>query len=574
METLKRLLNYLKPYKTKFYYSLICMVIIAAVQAAIVYLTKPIFDQLLINKQKELIPLIIKSLLIAALLKFIFTYWQSYLLSWIGQTIVKDIRNDMYEKLLNLSLGYFIKSSTGQLISRLTYDVAQIQRGIIMIPRNIFRDGLQIIFYIGILFYLNWKWSIAIFISFPIVALLLIDIGKKIKRRAKRVQEQTASIYSILQEKISGVKLIKSVTNEKNETREMKKQNENYFNILMRLTRADILQAPLIEFIGLIAITFVIFFGGIQVINGNVTTGTFVAFLATALSMYKPAKAVTEVNTDIQTMRASGERIFELLDEKPTVIEMPQSVEISELKNEISFNNVSFAYEPGKPTVLKDLNFTIKKGEVAAIVGPSGSGKTTIINLLTRFFDPTSGIISIDGNDIKNFTLKSLRCQMGIVTQETILFNDTVSNNISYGTESKNFTDIENAARQANAHYFIEKLLQKYDTVIGEKGATLSGGERQRIAIARVILRNPHILILDEATSALDSESEMLVQDALSRVMEGKTTVVIAHRLSTVKSADKIIVIDKGKIADIGTHSELIEKSTLYKQLYELQDIT
>jgi len=549
------------------------MIVIAASQAAIVYLTKPIFDQLLINKQKELIPLVIKSLLIAAVLKFIFTYWQSYLLSWLGQTIVKDLRNEMYEKLLNLSLGYFIKSSTGHLISRLTYDIAQIQRGIIMIPRNTFRDGLQIIFYVGILFYLNWKWSIAIFISFPIVALLLIDIGKKIKRRAKRVQEQTAGIYSVLQEKISGIKLIKSVTNEKNETQEMKKQNDSYFNTLMRLTRADILQAPLIEFIGLGAVILVIFWGGIEVINGNVTAGTFVAFLATALSMYKPAKAVTEVNTDIQTMRASGERIFELLDEKPTVVELPDAKEMKGMAKEIKFENANFRYNPQKPA-LSDINFTIKKGETVALVGPSGSGKTTIINLLARFFDPTSGIIFIDGSDMKNFTLKSLRCQMGIVTQETILFNDTVSNNISYGMQNTSFTDIETAAKKANAGYFIEKLSEKYDTVIGEKGATLSGGERQRIAIARVILRNPQILILDEATSALDSESEMLVQDALSRVMKEKTTIVIAHRLSTVKSADKIIVIDKGKIVAIGTHSQLLEKSQLYKQLYEQQDIT
>jgi len=243
------------------------------------------------------------------------------------------------------------------------------------------------------------------------------------------------------------------------------------------------------------------------------------------------------------------------------------------LAKEIKFENVNFSYDLQKP-VLTDINFTIKKGEIAAIVGPSGSGKTTIINLLARFFDPTRGIISIDGNNIKNFTLKSLRCQMGIVTQETILFNDTVSNNISYGMQNASFTDIEMAAKKANAADFIEKLSQKYDTIIGERGVTLSGGERQRIAIARVILRNPQILILDEATSALDSESEMLVQDALSRVMEGKTTVVIAHRLSTVKSAEKIIIIDKGKIAAVGTHSELIEKSTLYKQLYELQDIT
>ncbi|HAX61386.1 MAG TPA: ABC transporter ATP-binding protein [Elusimicrobia bacterium] len=573
MENLKRLFNYLKPYKRKFIYAMFCMVFVAMFQSLIMLLIKPAMDKIFALKQKEFLLPIAAGIIITGFLKFVFSYLQSYLLSWMGQAVVRDLRNEMYEKLMNLSMNYFIKSSTGKLISRLTYDVSLIQRAIVMIPRNTLRDGLYVIFYLGILFYLNWIWTLAIFVAFPIISIVILKIGKKIKRRAKRVQELTADIYSILQEKITGIKLIKSVVTEKEEIEKMQVQNHDYFNLLMRLTKADILQSPLIEFLGVTGVAIIVVWGGMSVMNGSSTLGTFIAFIATSISMYRPVKSLTDVNTDIQTAFAAAERIFEILDEKPTVIEIPQAVEMPEFKNEIIFENVSFEYVSGKP-VLSNINFTVKKGEVVAIVGPSGCGKTTIINLLARFFDPTHGIVSIDGADIKNFTLKSLRCQMGIVTQETILFNDTVSNNISYGMQNTNFTDIETAAKKANAGYFIEKLPKKYDTVIGERGVTLSGGERQRLAIARVILRNPQILILDEATSALDSESEMLVQDALSRIMEGKTTVVIAHRLSTVKSADKIIVIAQGKTVAIGTHSELIEKSSLYKQLYELQDIT
>lgn len=573
MNKINRLFNYLKPYQKKFIYAVISMIFVAVFDSLLMLLIKPAMDKIFALKQKEYILPIVLGIITAGLFKFIFSYLQNYLLSWIGQSVVTDIRNEMYEKLMNLSLGYFIKSSTGKLISRLTYDVSLIQRAIVTIPRNTLRDGLYVVFYLGLLFYFNWRWALAIFVAFPIISIIILKIGKKIKRRAKRVQELTADIYSILQEKITGIKLIKSAVTEKEEAERMRLQNYNYFELLMRLTKADILQAPLIEFLGVVGVSIVILWGGLEVIGGTATLGTFIAFIATSMSMYRPLKSLTDVNTDIQTALSSGERIFEILDEQPTVIELPQSIEMLEFKNEIKFENITFAYEPGKQ-VLTDINFAVKKGETVALVGPSGSGKTTIINLLARFFDPTRGIVFIDGLDIKNFTLKSLRCQMGIVTQETILFNDTVSNNISYGMQNASFTDIEAAAKKANASYFIEKLPQKYNTIIGERGATLSGGERQRIAIARVILRNPQILILDEATSALDSESEMLVQDALSRVMEGKTTVVIAHRLSTVKSADKIIVIAQGKIAAVGTHSELIEKSTLYKQLYELQDIT
>ncbi|MFH0948079.1 MAG: ABC transporter ATP-binding protein [Elusimicrobiota bacterium] len=572
METINRLFRYLIPYKKKLIYATISMIFVAMSQSALMLLVKPVMDKIFALKQKEFIIPIVAGIIIAGFLKFIFSYLQNYLLSWIGQTVVTDIRNGMYNKLMNLSLDYFIKSSTGKLISRLTYDVSLIQRAIVMIPRNILRDGLCVIFYLGVMFYLNWKWTFAIFIAFPIISIIILKIGKKIKRRSKRVQELTADIYSLLQEKITGIKLIKSVTSEPEEIEKMRRQNYDYFKILMRLTKADILQAPLVEFLGVAGMSLVILWGGLEVISGTATLGTFVAFLATAMSMYKPAKSLTDVNTDIQTALAAVERIFGILDEKPTIADLPNAEEMKGLAKEIKFENVSFEYETGKP-VLFDINFIVNKGETVAIVGHSGCGKTTVVNLLARFYDPTKGIITIDGNEMKNFTLKSLRSQMGIVTQETILFNDPVSNNISYGTVGKSFTDIETAARKANAGDFIEKLSQKYDTIIGERGVTLSGGERQRLAIARVILRNPQILILDEATSALDSESEMLVQDAMSRVMEGKTTIIIAHRLSTVKSADKIIVMDNGKIVATGSHSQLLETSALYKQLYELQNL-
>src|SRR3989339_653261 len=447
MAKIDRLYVYLKPYKKRFVYAIICMVFVAAFQSALMYLVKPTIDKIFVNKERELIKLIVLAVIAAGFFKFIFSYMQSYFLSWIGQVVVKDLRNDMYKKIMNLSLDYFMKSSTGNLISRLTYDITQVQRAIVMVPRNILRDGLYIIFYIGILFFLNWKWTLAIFIVFLMISLVILKMGKKIKRRSRGVQELTADIYALLQEKITGIKLIKSVVSEPDEINTMEKQNNDYFNIFMRLTRADILQGPLIEFLGVFGISIVILWGGLEVIGGTVTQGTFIAFIATAMSMYRPAKSLTEVNTDIQTAMAATERIFEILDAKPTVVEMEKPTIMPKFKDEIFFNSVSFFYTPDKPNILKNINFRVTKGEIVAIVGPSGSGKTTIINLLARFFDPTDGNIKIDDHDIRIFSIKSLRDQMGIVTQETILFNDTVANNISYGTKNKNITYIENRSK-------------------------------------------------------------------------------------------------------------------------------
>lgn len=570
METIKRLLNYLKPYKTKFINAVVCMVLVAVFQSALMYLIKPAIDEIFKAKNVKLILPIVAGILVASFFKFIFSYFQSYILSWIGQRVIKDIRDEMYRKLINLSMPYFIKSSTGKLISRLTYDVSLIQMAIVMIPRNTLRDGLQMFFYLGILFYLNWKWTLAAIVAFPLISVVITTIGRKIRRRSKRVQALTADIYSLLQEKITGIKLIKSSTTEQYENEVMEKQSQSYFDILMSLTKADVLQAPLVEFLAVFGIGIVIVWGGTEVISGAVTQGTFIAFVAIVMSMYKPAKSLTNVNTDIQTAISAAERIFEIIDAKPTIVESPDAKEMPKFSNEIKYENISFEYNADK-TVLKDISLSIRKGETIALVGPSGSGKTTFASLLPRFFDTTAGRITIDGEDIKRFTLKSLRRQMGIVTQETILFNDTVANNISYGMPDAGRENVEESAKKGNAHDFIMKLPAQYDTIIGEKGVMLSGGERQRLAIARVILRDPQILILDEATSALDSESEILVQGAIAELMKGKTTIAIAHRLSTVKSADKILVIDRQRIVDSGKHSELLEKSALYRQLYELQ---
>ncbi len=569
----KRLLSYVKPYKLRFLESMICMVFVAALTALSMYILKDVVDRVLIEKNAKTLFWICLIVPLIYIFKGLFSYGQTYLMGYIGQKVVLNIRNQLYEQLQRLSLDFYSKNSTGEIMSRLTNDVYALREAIARVPAVIIRDGFTVIFLTGLLFYLHWKFALIAIFLFPLTSIPIVNFGRKLRRVGRQGQKKMGDIYAILQETVTGVKIVKAFNMEKYEIKKFEQENRNFFNIIMRSMRVEALTSPVMELLGAMGVSFIVWYGGRDVIRGLWTAGAFFAFVGAAFSTYNPIKNFSKMNNKIQQAMAAAERIFQILDKKTTIIEKKDAYPLTSFGKEIVYKDLFFGYDSSEKHVLRDINFTVKKGQIVAFVGPSGAGKTSIVNLLLRFYDASTGSILIDGDDIKNFTLGSLRKRVGIVTQETILFNDTLKNNIAYGKMDASEEEIIRAAQMAEAHGFITQLPKGYDTVIGEMGVRLSGGQKQRIAIARAILRNPSILILDEATSSLDTESELLVQEALEHLMQNRTVLVIAHRLSTVRKADKIVVMDKGKIVQEGKHEELIKKGGLYKKLYELQFI-
>lgn len=519
-------------------------------------------------------------LLIAFLLKNLFGYFQAYALGFVEQGVIKDLRNDLYRHIHQLSLGYFTNERTGGLISRVTNDVNFIQQSISASFLNLLREPLLIIVFLGIAISISWQLTLIALLLFPFLLYFISRIGLRLHKVSGVTQEKMADITSVLQETISGVKVVKAFGMEEFENRKFADATKKYFQQVLKIHRMRNLSSPVTEFLSALAAVVIIWFGGREVLETqNLQPAEFLGFLFAIFQLMPPVKELSSVHNRIQESSAAGKRIFEILDTEPAIQNASNSIVLREFKDSIKFENVSFFYEQfpnsverNGRAVLKHVNLRLRKGEIIAIVGPSGGGKTTLIDLIPRFYDPIDGRILIDGIDLRQIELKSLRDKIGIVTQETILFNDTVRNNIAYGLDDCPMEEIVEAAKAANAHDFIMEMPNGYDMTIGERGTKLSGGQRQRLSIARAILKNPPIMIFDEATSSLDSESEILVQEAIEHLMKHRTSFVIAHRLSTIRNADRIIVIDKGKIVQTGQHHELIkQKRGLYKKLYDMQ---
>ncbi len=594
MNSYLRLLGFIKPYKRTLTFAVIAMMVSSFFEVAQLSMIVPLADKVLTNKKiiipKQLPPflsniidsinnsdplklLYLMSFIVVFLFIFkgIFSFLQSYLMSDIGQRVVRDLRSKVYAKLQDLSLDYFIKRRSGELISRITNDVKLIENAASYGFTDMVYQSLQVVLFTFLVFYIHWKMALTALVILPLISLPIVFVGKVLKRLSARSQEKMADINSLLVETISGVRIVKAFCTEKTEINKFTAHNQAYYKITMKSIKRMLILAPFTEIVGVFGGIFVFIWAGKEVIQGRLSFGVLGLFLGALLSMIRPFKKLSQVHSMNQQAIAAANRIYEVFDSKPSVKEAEAALELKPVREKIVFDSVDFQYDNNQ--VLKDIDLEVKVGQIIAIVGPSGTGKSTLVDLIPRFYDPQKGRILIDGVDIRSVSFKSLRAQIGIVTQETILFNDTVKANIAYGEQGINLEKIVEAAKKAGAHDFIMNMPKGYDTFIGDRGYKLSGGERQRLAIARAILRNPPILILDEATSQLDSASERVVQNAINEVISGRTVFIVAHRLSTVRNADKIVVIEKGKIEEVGTHQELLTKGGLYKIHYDMQQV-
>ena len=550
---------------------MVCMVCVSGASAASAFLVKPVLDDVFFKRDLTMLKLIPLAIVGLFILKGLFDYGQGYLMSFVGQRIITDVREKIYHHIQSLALPFFTKNPTGVLMSRIMNDVNLVQGAVTDAVTGLLKDIFTIIGLVFVVFYRDWQLALIALVVFPAAVYPIVKFGRKLRSYSTRTQKTLADLSTMILETISGTRIVKAFNMEDYERRRFSKINEKLFQILLKSLRVRAVSHPLMETLGGLGIAAIVFYGGYNVIQGKATPGTFFSFLAALLMLYEPVKRLSNVNNSIQQGLAGASRVFEVLDTVPEIRNKPGAQVLVQIREAIEFQNVSFKYE--EDWVLKNLNLKIKAGEVVAFVGSSGGGKTTLVNLVPRFYDVNSGRILIDGADIRDLTVESLRGKIAIVTQQTILFNDTVENNIAYGNIGQPPEKIIEAAEAAFAHNFIRHLPKGYQTLIGEQGVKLSGGERQRVSIARALLKNAPILILDEATSSLDSESEVEVQKALEYLMRGRTTLVIAHRLSTIRKADRIIVVSNGEIVEEGTHEELLEKDGEYRKLFLLQFI-
>lgn len=565
-----RLLHYVVPYWRRGVAAIIAMILGALTMLAVPWIIRNIIDEVLAAKNLVALNWIAFGILVLFFLRGVFSYMQGYLMSYIANRVIIDIRNEVYARVQRLSLRFFDTRKTGSLMSRLTNDIGALQNAIVNDFVNIVKESVILIGSLVGMVILHWRLTLLCVIIVPLVSITIKYFGRKLKKSGHMMQERVADVTSHLQETIGGIRVVKSFFREDYEIARFRQINQASFGAAMKAARQSSQLSPVVEFIAAIAVTAIIWYGGWSVIDGELTAGELIAFLIYAINLANPVRRLSALYGDIQRSMAAGERVFALLDEVPDIREKDNAIALPVLRGDVVFDAVHFRYEPSKE-VLSGISFHAEPGQKIALVGPSGSGKSTIANLIPRFYDVTAGAIRIDGHDVRDVTLASLREQIGIVPQDTALFNTTIEENIRYGRLDATDEEVAAAVRAANAEEFVRQLPQGLQTSIGDRGLVLSGGQRQRIAIARALLKDPRILILDEATSALDTESEQLVQAALERLMVGRTAFIIAHRLTTIQDADHILVIDRGRIVESGTHQSLLALHGMYYNLYTLR---
>lgn len=570
MKNYMRLLAYIKPYTRRLALAVVCIIMAAGANLYLPWIIKDMIDDVLMSKDMVMLNLIAAGILVVMFTRGVFYYGQSYLVSYVGQRVIIDVRSVLFRKFQRMPLSYYDKQQTGTVMSYITNDVAVMQSAIVDNLIELVTEGSILIGSLAMMIYLDWKLSLLTLMTIPLVGFAMKIFGRKLKRSSTVIQERVAEITSLLQESISAIRVVKSFVRESYEIKRFEEQNWRNFQAAMKNVKLSSLLTPTVEFLAAIAVTFIVWFGGYEVVNEVITAGELVAFLTYAVNLANPVKRLSRVYAAIQKAMAAADRVFAVMDLDEKITDVPGAKPLPPIKGKVEFKDITFSYKEGQPA-LQHISLKAEPGQMIALVGPSGSGKSTIANLIPRFYDVDSGVITIDDHDIRQVTEDSLREQIGLVPQETMLFSTSVMENIRYGRLEATDEEVIEAAKAANAEEFIKELPEGYDTKLGERGLNLSGGQRQRLAIARAILKNPRVLILDEATSALDTESEKIVQDALDNLMVGRTSFVIAHRLSTIFNADQIFVVENGHLREHGTHEELLAAGGLYSNLYNIQ---